>query len=126
LVNLNYTYVDGDASVGGRDITLPKQSQNLAGFTLGYDKYGFDARLALKYRGKYLDEIVEEGFDRYTDSSTRLDFTVKYRASENLTVYAELSNLNDEPEYYYSGNRNRLLQYDEFGTTTVLGVQYIY
>jgi hypothetical protein len=41
-------------------------------------------------------------------------------------VYAELANINEEPEYYYSGNRNRLLQYDEFGTTGVIGVQFIY
>jgi hypothetical protein len=39
-------------------------------------------------------------------------------------VYAEVSNLGDEPEHYYSGNKSRLYQYDEFGTFTAIGFQY--
>jgi hypothetical protein len=33
-------------------------------------------------------------------------------------------NIGDEPEYYYAGNANRALQYDEFGTTSAIGIQY--
>lgn len=52
------------------------------------------------------------------------DLTAKYRISERLQTYAEIANLGDEPEYYYSANRGRILQYDEFGTTAAIGVQY--
>ena len=41
-------------------------------------------------------------------------------------VYAELINLNDEPAFYYAGSKRRTLQYDEFGRTTVIGLQYVY
>lgn len=126
LVSLNYTYVDSDAEVDGRSIPMPKQSDNIAGFVLGYEKYGLDLRLAMKYRDRYLDEVVEPGLDRYTDSHAQWDFTAKYSISDNWLVYAEVSNLNDEPEYYYAGDRSRQYQYDEYGTTTVLGVQYVY
>jgi TonB-dependent receptor len=126
LVSLNYTYVDSDASVDGRDIPLPKQSDNIAGFVLGYEKYGLDLRLAMSYRDRYLDELVEEGLDRYTDSHNQWDFTAKYHVNDNWMVYADFINLNDEPAYYYAGSKRRALQYDEFGRTTVIGLQYVY
>ncbi len=125
LVGVNYTHVDASATtVDGRKIDLPKQSRNIAGVMLGYDKHGFDIRLAMKYRDRYIDSLEGEGEDRYTDEHLQWDLTLKYSVSDNWLVYAEVSNLGDRPEYYYSGRRNRALQYDEFGTTAALGVQY--
>ncbi|MDE0368003.1 MAG: TonB-dependent receptor [Gammaproteobacteria bacterium] len=125
LVGVNYTYVDASAeTIDGRKIDLPKQSKNIAGVVLGYDKHGFDIRLAMKYRDRYIDSLEGEGDDRYTDEHLQWDLTVKYSVTDSWLVYAEISNLGDEPAYYYSGRRNRALQYDEFGTTAAVGVQY--
>jgi TonB-dependent receptor len=124
LVALNYTFVDSDADTGEREITLPKQSRNIASFMLGYDKYGFNIRLAMKYRDRFLDELVEEGYDRYQDERTTWDLTARYAFNDNWQIYAEIANLGDAPEYFYSGNKSRLLQYDEFGTSYALGMQY--
>ena len=74
----------------------------------------------------YLDEVVEQGADRYTDSHTALDFSAKYHLNDNWMIYAEVANLGDEPEYYYSGNKSRLYQYDEFGITSTIGFQVTY
>ena len=125
LVGANYTYVDSNAkTIDGREIDLPKQSSNIAGFVLGYDKHGFDIRLAMKYRDSYIDSLEGEGEDRYTDEHLQWDLTVKYSFTDSWLVYSEISNLGDRPEYYYSGRYNRALQYDEFGTTAAIGVQY--
>jgi TonB-dependent receptor len=124
LIALNYTYVESEGDTGERKVDLPKQSANIGSFMLGYDKYGLDLRLALKYRDRYIDELVEPGLDRYTDDRVQWDFTAKYRFTENWQVYAEIANLGDDPEYYYAGNKNRLYQYDEYGTTSALGIQY--
>ena len=124
LASLNYTYVDSEGDTGDRSVGLPKQSANIGGLTLGYDKYGLDIRLAVKYRDSYIDELVEPGLDRYTDDRLQWDLTAKYGFSENWQVYAELANLGDAPEFYYAGNRRRTLQYDEFGTTSSVGFQY--
>ncbi len=67
---------------------------------------------------------MEAGLDRFTDDHVQWDVTAKYRFSDNWQIYAEITNLGDEPEFYYAGNRNRLLQYDEFGTTSAIGIQY--
>lgn len=124
LVGLNYTIVDSEANTGEREISLPKQSENIGSFMLGYEKHGFDLRLALKYRDKYIDELVEEGYDRYTDAHMQWDITAKYRFNDNWQVYAEIVNLNDEGEYYYAGKKSRAYQYDEIGTGYALGLQW--
>ena len=125
LVGLNYTYVDSEGNTGDRDINLPKQAGNIGSFTLGYDKHGLDVRLAMKYRDSYVDELVEPGLDRYTADNLRWDLTAKYGISDNWQIYAEIANLGDEPEYYHAGRSGvRVLQYDEFGTTSAIGFQY--
>jgi len=126
LVSFNYTLVDSEATFDGRAIPLPKQSDNIAGFVLGYEKYGLDLRLAMSHRDDYLDEVVDAGFDRYHDTHTQWDMTAKFHVDDQWLVYAEVTNLTDEPAYYYAGNSSRLLQHDEFGRTAVLGVQYVY
>ena len=125
LVGLNYTYVDSEGNTGDRDINLPKQAGNIGSFTLGYDKHGLDVRLAMKYRDSYVDELVEPGLDRYTADNLRWDLTAKYGIWDNWQIYAEIANLGDEPEYYHAGRSGvRMLQYDEFGTTSAIGFQY--
>ena len=126
LVGVNYTYVDSEGDTGERKIALPKQASNLANFVLGYDKHGLDLRLALKYRDSYIDELEDVDYDRYTDSRVQWDFTAKYRMNDSWQLYGEVVNIGDEPEYYYAGNSRRSLQYDEFGTTFTLGIQYNY
>jgi outer membrane receptor protein involved in Fe transport len=82
-------------------------------------------RLATNYRSKYLDEIGDDSpFDRYTDDHMQVDLTVRYAFDDRLIITAEAINLNDRPEYYYFGNRSRLSQYDEYGTTYGLGFRY--
>lgn len=126
LVGLNYTYVDSEANTGDREVALPKQAANIASFLLGYDKHGIDIRLAMKYRDRYLDELDAPGLDRYTAEHLQWDLTAKYRINDSWQVYAEVANLGDEPEHYYAGNKSRLLQYDKFGTTSAIGIQYNY
>ena len=54
----------------------------------------------------------------------QVDFTAKYRYSDQLTFNFELVNINDEPEYYYWGYKTRLSQYDEYGSTVNFGARY--
>lgn len=124
ILGLNYTYVDAEADTGDRTVDMPKQSANIANFLLGYEKGGFDFRVAMKYRDSYIDELEEPGLDRFTDEHTQWDVTAKYRFTDSWQVYAEVTNIGDEPEYYYAGQRSRALQYDEFGMTSAIGIQY--
>lgn len=131
LFVLNYTRADGetdlpaDAASGDRTIPYFKQAENTANLVLGYDKGPWDVRLATNFRDDYLDEVGGDALnDRYTSDHMQVDLTVKYQVNDNLLLNAAALNLNDRPEYYYFGNGARLSQYDEYGSTFILGMRY--
>ena len=103
-----------------------KQSDTIWNLALGYDKGPWDLRVSANYRGAYLDELVDANLDRTTDDRLLVEASAKYSVNDHLQVYLEGKNLTDEPEYYYFGNDRRLSQYDEFGTTVVLGARLTY
>ena len=91
ILGLNYTYVDSEADTGEREVALPKQAANIANAMLGYEKGGFDIRFAMKYRDRYIDELVDTDYDRYVSEHTQYDVTAKYRFSDSWLMYAEIS-----------------------------------
>lgn len=131
LFVVNYTRADGeselpaDAAAGQRVIPYFKQAENTANLVVGYDDGPWDLRLATNYRSDYLDELGADALgDRYTGSHMQIDFTLRYRISDSLQLRGAALNLNDRPEYYYFGNTGRLSQYDEYGSTYMLGLRY--
>ena len=131
LVAANYTWVDSEAELPGRDekIQLPAQAEQVGNFSLGYEKYGLSVRASVAWRDEYLDEVfdVEDpAADRYAAEHTQFDLTASYDVSDSLQVYAEGINLNDEPFHAYVGEEKYNSQYDEFGPTYKLGVNLRY
>lgn len=127
----NWTHTNGDsdlpagAASGQRTVPYLKQAEDTANVAIGYNKYGWDVRLAANYRSDFLDALGGDALgDRYTSDFMQVDLTVRYNVNENLMLNAYALNLNDRPEFYYFGNGRRLSQYDEFGTTLGLGVRY--
>ncbi len=132
LVSGNLTLSESESTLpDGRDVPLLKQSDTVWNASIGYDKGPWDLRVSANYRGAYLDEVFGEdddfgNIDRYTDDHLSIEASAKYEINDNFQVYAEGKNLGDEPEYYYHGNERRLSQYDEFGTSYVVGVRVTY
>ena len=131
LFVVNYTRADGeselpaDAAAGQRVIPYFKQAGNTVNLVAGYEDGPWDLRLAANYRGDYLDEVGDDELsDRYTGSHMQIDFTLKYRISDSLQLRGAALNLNDRPEYYYFGDDSRMSQYDEYGSTYMLGLRY--
>ena len=44
--------------------------------------------------------------------------------NDNFSVKFDISNITDEPEFYYWGSPDRLSQYDVYGTTYSIGIRY--
>jgi TonB-dependent receptor len=136
----NMTYTDGESTFAFDDdqrFTTPfrKLSDQQKNISIGYDQGRVDARLSLSSRGDYLDWLADEegdidtislGNSRFVDNHSQLDFSLKYEINNNLSVKLEGTNLTDEPEYYFWGYKDRLSQYDEYGTTYSLGFRYNY
>jgi len=129
LVGVSATYLDTDFDPGlaereGDDFTLPRASKNLYSAHLGYEKYGFSARVATVYRSAYLDTIGDsKAYDIYVAPNTQLDFSMSYQFTDTVSVYFEAQNLLDEPLELYQGVRSRTLQNEEYGRTYALGLK---
>lgn len=131
IVSANYTRVETDAEVpnpdgGSRDAPLPGQSANVANASLGYDRAGFQTRLSVSYRDRFLDEIgdpEDPSQDVFIDDHVSVDLTASYRINDTFQIFGQASNLNDRPLYSYTGRRNVNVQYEEYGYSAALGVR---
>ena len=131
LLIANYTYVDSEADLPGRDrsIRLPFQSDHIANVALGYDKGGLSMRLAWNHRGEYLDSIndaEDPSQDEIVREETRLDFNSEYQITDNIAALLSVQNITDEPYYAFYGDQRRARQFDEFGRTWEFGVRIVF
>jgi len=136
---LSYSYTDSDISIPGSissvandHIPLPGLSQDVWNATLYYEKYGFGARIATRYRSEYIGEVTnfanERGF-RYVDDDMITDAQVSYTFGNGgtlngLQLLFQINNMTNEPYIAYSVNKSRLLDYQQYGTQYLLGANY--
>ncbi|MFP4281111.1 MAG: TonB-dependent receptor [Opitutales bacterium] len=128
LIDANYTFSDSESDnpdrVGG--FPLPGQSDHIFSVALGYQKHGFNIRLAATYRSEFFeetDDASDPAFDRYQDGHLQVDFTAKYYLNNIAQIYFNIINLNDEPLYAYWGDPRFNSQYEEYGPTVEAGVK---
>lgn len=127
LVSANLTLTDSESTLpDGREVRFLNQADTVWNLALGYDKGPWDLRISANFRGNSLDELIDEEFDRTIDDRLVVEASAKYDVSDNIQVYLEGKNLTDEPEYYYFGDESRLMQYDEFGSSWIVGARFTF
>ncbi|MDJ0920280.1 MAG: TonB-dependent receptor [Henriciella sp.] len=127
LVSANLTLADSESTLpDGREVRFLNQADTVWNLALGYDKGPWDLRVSANFRGNNLDELIEEDLDRTIDDRLLVEASAKYDVSDNLQIYVEGKNLTDEPEYYYFGDESRLMQYDEFGSSWIVGARFTF
>jgi TonB-dependent receptor len=131
LYNFNATFTDSEATLiheeGSRDINLPNQSDTTLNASIGYENDWISTRLAAVYKSKYLLEVGaldSDEEDIWEDNHMQIDFTANVYISEQMQVYFKAININDEAFYTFQRSSAYNTQYEEYGRTFVLGVQY--
>ncbi|MCA9222291.1 MAG: TonB-dependent receptor [Rhodobacteraceae bacterium] len=112
--------------MNGRKIPLPAASKHNYNALLGYEKGPISLRLTGAYRAGYLDELGGSAMtDRYVKDHLQIDATAKYRINENVQIYAEMVNINNEPylAYQKGPGADRLLQYETYSWTGKFGLR---
>lgn len=128
LVSANATWTESSARLPFRDskLALPRQSDRVGNLSLGYEKYGFSARISAAYRSAFLDSVEElddSRFDRYADANLQLDFTGGVQVTDYARLYVNVINLTDEPFYAYFGSDRFASQYEQYGITAEMGIK---
>lgn len=126
------------SSIPGGPATLPGLSRKVANLALYYEKYGWSVRVAERYRSSFTGEAVAL-FDQlgYTKvlANKQTDLQLGYAFTEGswngLSLLLQVSNLTNTPDktVQVSGLPNnvqvaRPLEYDTWGRTVMLGVNY--
>lgn len=129
---LNYTYLSSEAK-GIRnedgdergDLDLPGASPNMFNGSLSYSDDKFSARISGNFSDAYLDELRGNDFeDRYYDTQFFLDFNASYNINENLSIYADLNNITNQPLRYYQGVSSRTMQMEYYRQRLTFGLKY--
>jgi TonB-dependent receptor len=131
LVGFNYTFTDASGDLPTRRIPLSVSSKHTFNAMLGYEKGRWSLRGTAAYRSGYLDEdgVVNNSLDdRYVKSHLQFDASVKYKLSDNVRLYADFVNLNNEPYLAYQHGvagqvRDRLLEYETYSWTGKFGAR---
>ncbi|MBQ0787267.1 MAG: TonB-dependent receptor [Oceanihabitans sp.] len=131
-VYANYTYLSSNAN-GIRnedgeertDLDLPQTAPNMFNSSLGFADKNFSLRLSANYSDAYVDEIGGNPFeDRYYDEQFFLDFNANVAITKNLSVYASLNNITNQPLRYYQGVKGRTMQMEYYEKRLTFGLKY--
>ncbi len=135
LTQFNYTYTDATGTVpdaasdtlgavtATRTISLPATSKHTFNAVLGYEWGPLSLRLAGTYRDMFLDELGGSAeADRLIDDHFQLDFSAKYRVTDNVQVFYEWINITEEDFFAYNTYGGRQNVYEsEFSSWTMKG-----
>lgn len=132
---VNATFVDSEATYPtrpGESLPFIGQSDRSGNVALTYEKAGFFARVALNWRDEHLREDEPMGAnvdgDRWIDDYAQIDASASYKFARHWEVFAEMTNLTNEPFRVYfkssNGQGARLVQFEEYDWTANVGLRW--
>ncbi|SNR89590.1 MULTISPECIES: TonB-dependent receptor [unclassified Azospirillum] len=133
-LDTNYTYSPSEQTLSkktpdGKDITAPfdDNSKHQVNVVAWYQDDNLQARIAYNYRSKRLQNVFDGQFPVYQQASQYVDMNVSYAINENITVYANGSNVLGEREDYVVEFAKGITQYawqNEYEPRYTLGVRF--
>ncbi len=124
-VSLSYTWTDSEAEIFDRTEKVPffLQSEHIGNAAVYYELGKLELRLAYAYRSEYLESIGDEAAqDLYVDDHGQLDFKARYAFTDEIHGFLQMQNLTEEPLVYFSGNDDRLAEYEFYSWSMMAGV----
>jgi TonB-dependent receptor len=113
------------------NIPLPGLSKTVWNATLYYENAGFSARVAERSRSKYIGEVTNFANDRsfkYVKGDHLTDAQLGYEFQEGrlhgVSLLFQVNNLTNEPYIAYAVTETRQQDFQEYGRTFLLGVNY--
>jgi iron complex outermembrane receptor protein len=125
-VNLPDTAEGGSGTMG-----LPGLSKRVASLTLYYEKAGFSARAAERYRSDFIGDVTTNTGDRqltYINGEKILDLQFGYEIQtgpmKGLSFLLEMNNVNDAHFKRYRKTKDNVIEDTRYGRTVLFGLNY--
>ncbi|WP_296947325.1 TonB-dependent receptor [uncultured Massilia sp.] len=116
---------------GSGSMMLPGLSKRAASLTVYYEKNGFSARVAERYRSDFIGEVSTNTGDRELtyfqgDKVVDLQFGYEFQtgAMKGLSLLVEMNNVNDAPYMRYRKTKDNVIEDKRFGRTVMIGLNY--
>lgn len=122
---LNHKFEHRDAA-DASDVKMTGSPEHTANASLYFEKGGLNVRLSWNTASSFIDELgTVAALDRYYDSVNYLDLNASYTWGRNTkyTVYANATNLLNQPLRYYQGTKDRTMQVEYYGVKVNAGVK---
>jgi TonB-dependent receptor len=131
-IYLNYTYTKseakGIADEDGNereDISLPGTAPHMFNGSLSWENKRFSARVSTNFTSDYLDELGSEAYnDSYYDKQFFVDANAAYKITSHIRIFAEATNLTNQPLRYYQGVESHTKQAEYYQARYNLGLKF--
>lgn len=110
----------------GEKVKMIGSPEHTANASLYLEKQGINVRLSYNYASDFIDEIGKSAeLDRYYGAVNYLDLNASYTFGKRFktTIYAEVTNLFNQPLRYYQGTKDRTMQAEYYGVRVNGGVK---
>lgn len=110
----------------GEDVDMIGSPEHTANASLFFEKWGFNLRLSYNFASAFVDEMGEVAqLDRYYDKVSYLDLNASYTFGKRFktTIYADVTNLLNQPLRYYQGTKDRTAQVEYYGARFNAGIK---
>jgi TonB-dependent receptor len=118
----------GQAYRRGRPIRLINAPHLLYNAAITYQKYGVQAKLSYNYRGKFIEDLRDNGVDKWVRPNKGLDFHSRYNLTENFALEFDVANILGGWKYYTTkgDSPSYMKDYMEPGRTYTLRASYVF
>ncbi len=111
----------------GESITMTGSPEHTANASICFERKGLNLRLSYNVASSFIDEKGTcSALDRYYDRTNYLDFNASYTFGSKFktTIYADATNLLNQPLRYYLGETERTAQVEYYGVRADIGVKF--
>lgn len=134
IFSASYTDSNIIPNPGNPSTPLPGLSEKVGNLTVYYERDGLQARISNRYRSEFLGELSGIGTDRIqrmVDAESVVDAQIGYEFQsgplEGLSALFQVNNLTDEQFKTFENNdRRRVIDYQQYGRTFLVGINYRY
>ncbi len=116
---------------GSGSMALPGLSKRAASLTLYYEKAGFSARVAERYRSDFIGEVSDYSGAReltYFQGEKVVDLQFGYEFQtgrmKGLSLLVQMTNVNDAPYMRYRKTKDNVIEDKRFGRNVMIGLNY--